>query len=148
MLIYVFVRFIAWEFIMEVGEKIRKLRKTAGLSQVELAGMLGVSKQSLYKYETGVVRNIPFEKIEKLAQILHTTPQYLLGWDEPSDALENGRTESRRLEKYFMTMFESLDDLDKGRLIGSAETMLKQSKYAGDETLLKQSEYINKDNNS
>ena len=122
---------------MEVGEKIRKLRKTAGLSQVELAGMLGVSKQSLYKYETGVVRNIPFEKIEKLAQILHTTPQYLLG-----------RTESRRLEKYFMTMFESLDDLDKGRLIGSAETMLKQSKYAGAETLLKQSEYINKENNS
>lgn len=133
---------------MEVGEKIRKLRKTAGLSQVELAGMLGVSKQSLYKYETGVVRNIPFEKIEKLARILHTTPQYLLGWDEPSDALENSRTESRRLEKYFMTMFESLDDLDKGRLIGSAETMLKQSKYAGTETLLKQSEYINKENNS
>ena len=133
---------------MEAGEKIRKLRKTAGLSQVELAGMLGVSKQSLYKYETGVVRNIPFEKIEKLAQILHTTPQYLLGWEEPSDVQEIGKAGSKRLERYFMTMFESLDDLDKGRLIGSAETMLKQSKYAGAETLLKQSEYINKENNS
>ena len=109
--------------------KIKSLRKAAGLSQVELADMIGVSKQSLYKYEKGYVKNIPYDKLERIAQICHTTPQNLLGWEETETDTATDESELKRMRNYFIAMFERLDDIDKGRLIGNAEMMLKQSKY-------------------
>lgn len=37
-----------------IGEKIAKLRKDSNMTQEELAGMIGVSSQSVSKWETGV----------------------------------------------------------------------------------------------
>lgn len=68
---------------MSKGEVIRSLRKQMGLSQVELADMIGESKQTLYKYEKGIITNIPSDNIEALARTLKTTPNVLLGWEEP-----------------------------------------------------------------
>ena len=39
---------------MKLPEKILYCRKRAGLSQEELAGRLGVSRQAVSKWETGV----------------------------------------------------------------------------------------------
>ena len=39
---------------MKLNEKITYCRKKAGLSQLELANLLGVSRQSVSKWETGV----------------------------------------------------------------------------------------------
>lgn len=66
---------------MTIGERIKKLRMRYDISQVELSEMIGISKQSLYKYENGVITNIPSDKIELLADVLHTTPSYLMGWE-------------------------------------------------------------------
>lgn len=66
---------------MTIGERIKKLRMKYDISQVELSEMIGISKQSLYKYENGVITNIPSDKIELLADVLHTTPSYLMGWE-------------------------------------------------------------------
>ena len=65
---------------MNIGERIKKLRNDIGLSQTELADKIGVSKQTLYKYENGIVTNIPSDKIELLAKYLNTTPAFLMGW--------------------------------------------------------------------
>ena len=48
---------------MTKGERIKKLRKSMGFSQVEFADRIGVSKQTLYKYENDIVTNIPSDKI-------------------------------------------------------------------------------------
>ncbi len=39
---------------MDIGEKIQKLRREKGLSQEALAEALGVSRQSVSKWESGV----------------------------------------------------------------------------------------------
>ena len=65
-----------------VGDRIRATRKREGISQTELAQKMGVIKQTLYKYETGIVTNIPSEKIEAAAKALGVTPGYLMGWEE------------------------------------------------------------------
>lgn len=39
---------------MELSETIRELRKSRGLSQEELADRLGLSRQTIYKWEAGV----------------------------------------------------------------------------------------------
>lgn len=67
---------------MAVGERIRALRKREGISQTDLAQRMGVIKQTLYKYETGIVTNIPSEKIEAAAEALGVTPAYLMGWED------------------------------------------------------------------
>lgn len=68
-----------------IGEKIKKLRLKNDLTQEELANKLNTTKQNIYKYESGIITNIPSDKIEKLAEILHTTPAYLMGWEDNND---------------------------------------------------------------
>ena len=69
---------------MTRGEKIKSLRKAMKISQVELAKKIGVSKQTLYKYENDIITNVPSDKIELLSNVLQTTPAYLMGWDNDS----------------------------------------------------------------
>lgn len=70
---------------MTIGERIRERRSALGISQTQLADKISVSKQTLYKYETGVVTNIPSDKIEKIAEVLNTTPGFLMGWKKPEN---------------------------------------------------------------
>ena len=77
---------------MTKGEKIRNLRERMGMQQVTLADKIDVSKQTLYKYENDIVTNIPSDKIEALADVLHTTPAYLMGWEEAEPYYLNSDT--------------------------------------------------------
>lgn len=70
---------------MTIGEKIRDLRISFGLTQEELADAVGTKKQTIHKYETGIISNIPASKIKALADKLETTPSYLMGWKETTD---------------------------------------------------------------
>ena len=70
---------------MSIGKTIKNLRNQKGISQVDLASRVGVSKQTLYKYENEIISNIPSDKIESLATELGTTPSRLMGWDAYED---------------------------------------------------------------
>lgn len=63
-----------------VGDRIRMMRRRAGLTLEDVAKHLGIGKQAVYKYEKGTVTNIPLDNIEKMAEIFGTTPEYLSGW--------------------------------------------------------------------
>lgn len=65
---------------MSIGERIKSRRQEIGLTQVELAAAINTTKQNLYKYENGIITNIPTDKIEAIAEKLFTTPEYLMGW--------------------------------------------------------------------
>lgn len=67
---------------MKKGERIRSRREALGITQTELADALSTTKQNIYKYENGIISNIPSDKIEAMAEILHTTPAYLMGWED------------------------------------------------------------------
>ena len=69
---------------MTIGDRIRKRREMVGISQTELAEKIGVSKQTLYKYESNIVTNIPSDKIEFISKVLDVSPAYLMGWEKPS----------------------------------------------------------------
>ena len=67
---------------MTVGNRIKKSRENADLSQVELAKKIGVSKQTLYKYENDIITNIPSDKLQGIADTLKISPAYLMGWED------------------------------------------------------------------
>ena len=67
---------------MNIGDRIKELRISSQMSQQELADKLNVAKQTVYKYENGIVTNIPSDKIEIMASLFHVSPQSIMGWDD------------------------------------------------------------------
>jgi transcriptional regulator with XRE-family HTH domain len=103
-----------WEVIrMTIGERIREARTAKGLTQEQLAEQVHVTKQAVYKYETGIVTNIPLDKLESIAACLGVVPGYLAGWqgspagaeldaliqDEPIAAYQNLKDQLTQADK-------------------------------------------------
>lgn len=65
-----------------IANRLKTLRKSKKMTQDELAAALGTSKQTIHRYENGIITNIPPEKVEKLAVALGTTPSELMGWSQ------------------------------------------------------------------
>lgn len=82
---------------MGKGDRIRRLREQKKLTQEELARLLDTKRQTISKYEKGIVTNIPSDRIEAMAHILDTTPEYILGWDiEENPAADAGISEKQK----------------------------------------------------
>ncbi len=60
------------------GERLKKLRKSAGFSQTALAGQLGVSQQAVGKWETGRATPDP-NTIARIARLLGVSADAILG---------------------------------------------------------------------
>lgn len=67
------------------NENIRKARQKLNLTLDDVAKVVGVSRQTIQRYESGVIGNIPSDRIEKLAIALHTSPEILMGWDKNNE---------------------------------------------------------------
>jgi len=72
---------------MKLGERIKLLRNKKGLTQEELGKAIGSTKQNIYKYENGIITNIPSDKLEEIAKCLDTSPAYLMGWAEDNNSV-------------------------------------------------------------
>jgi len=90
---------------MEIGERIRKLRKESGLTQSELAEKAGISTMSLRRYERNE-RQLTVQIVERIANALSTTPAYLMGWDDFT-----------QLEKEILEAYLQLDEHTKKYLL-------------------------------
>lgn len=63
---------------MEFSERLKNLRKEVGLTQVDVAGKLGISQQAYASWERGVKKPTQ-ENLVKIAQILNVSVDYLVG---------------------------------------------------------------------
>lgn len=67
---------------MTIGDRIRKTREEKGISQDELAQIIGYkSKTSIHKVEQGIT-DLPLSKVNEFATALNVTPAYLMGWED------------------------------------------------------------------
>ena len=67
---------------MTIGERIRSIRQSKGISQTELANATGIKKQNLYKYENNIITNIPSDRIEAISRHLDVSPAVIMGWED------------------------------------------------------------------
>ena len=74
---------------MTVGERIKKKRKEMNLTLEDLSKKASVSRQTIFRYESGEIKNIPSDKIELIAQGLGTSPSVLMGWEQPDPPARN-----------------------------------------------------------
>ena len=63
-----------------LGDRIRELREQKKMTQEELGKAIGTTKQTIFKYETGKIENIPYSRMADLARVLDTEPSEILGW--------------------------------------------------------------------
>ena len=67
---------------MEIYERIKQRRKEIGLSAEKVAEKLGISPATMYRYENNEIKKFPIDILKPLADVLHTTPSYLMGWTD------------------------------------------------------------------
>ena len=103
---------------MDIGAKVKLLRKSLGLTQKELADKCGYkSLTTINKIELGI-NSIPLDVVEKLAKALQTTPSYLMGWEESSkDELFNNSS----LRPVTLKRFPMLGEIACGKPIFASE---------------------------
>ena len=65
---------------MSIGKNMRQRRRELGYTLEEVAQQLGTSKQTIQRYESGKISNIPSEKIAQIAAFLEISPSVLVGW--------------------------------------------------------------------
>lgn len=71
---------------MTIGQRIKARRLQCGITVDELAEKLGKNRATIYRYENGDIENLPTTILDPIAEVLRTTPQYLMGWvDDPSN---------------------------------------------------------------
>lgn len=67
---------------MTMGERLLALRLQNNLTQTDVAEYIETNKQTIYKYEKDIIRNIPLDKLEKLANLFNVSAAYLVGWEK------------------------------------------------------------------
>lgn len=101
---------------MNIGERIRAIRKSKGMTQKQVAEECGMADSAIRKYESGSQKP-KLETLQRIATALNVSPTYLIGYDDKivrpeqytsveleeirSGALESYRqyTESHNLEE-------------------------------------------------
>ena len=97
-------------------KRIKERRLALGLSYQDVADATGLSKSTIQRYETGAIRKVPINQIEDLAKALHTSPNYLMGWDDNPGYFTDIETAvlAQELKNHpqFRVMFDSTKDMD------------------------------------
>ena len=91
---------------MEFSERLKKLRKQAQLTQVDVAEKLGISQPAYASWERGVKKPTQ-ENLVKISQILNVSVDYLVGnSEEELDELDN-------IELHFRMNSKGMTDEEK-----------------------------------
>lgn len=116
------------------AQRLRELREAKGLSQNEVAKLIGVTRTAYLHYETG--RYKPVRKIKELCNLFNVTSDYILGTDvETVDKKEVDEKKPADLEKFLNqseVMFDGevmkLDEEDRQEIRNALEFIFYKAK--------------------
>lgn len=83
----------------KIHARIKERREAVGLTLAQLAEIAGVKEATAQRWESGNIKTIKYETVEILADALHCTPQYLMGWEEdkPATSSDDGLSDISKL---------------------------------------------------
>lgn len=70
------------DYNIKIGDKIRKCRKFNNITMKELGEAVNLSESTIQRYESGQIKTLDINLLKQIAKALHTTPAYLMGWEE------------------------------------------------------------------
>lgn len=105
-----------------IGERLARLRRDRGITQAELAEILGVTQPMISGYEHGTLR-LHGELIVELARILTVSADELLGLEQSKDA----RTPANRRLLRRLQEVEGLPRRDQQALLRTIDAFLRKA---------------------
>lgn len=93
----------------DIGNRIRDRRLELKLSVEDVAKRLRKNRTTVYRYEKGDIENLPLETLKPLAEILDTTPAYLMGWEDKNDNISK---ESNSIPNNFLSIIRIFEEED------------------------------------
>ena len=61
---------------------LKQRRKELGLTLAQIADAMNVTEATVQRWESGNIKNIRYDKIGKLAEVLKVSPALLMGWND------------------------------------------------------------------
>lgn len=104
---------------MEVYERIKERRKKLGLSANDIAEALGISRATVYRYESADIEKLPTTIIEPLAKILRCSIPYLMGWEDELELHKKNDFVLSDLEKEIIKKFRTLNNGERSMFLRS-----------------------------
>lgn len=98
------------------GNILYKRRKELGLTLEEIGNIVGVSKSTVRKWETGYIENMKRDKIALLAKALQTTPLFIMGIEDgaiPTIDHDQKYKKLSKAEQNLLDKYNSIDDKGK-----------------------------------
>ena len=108
---------------MNIGERIKSLRKQNGMTLQDVATRSNIQKPTVQRYASGVVKNIPNDKLETLAKLFGVTTDYLLGCDKHNTHFGSKLSEIRK-EKHLT--LEQLAQMYNDRFNGGLNKTMRE----------------------
>lgn len=128
---------------MNMGDRIHFLRTDLGLTLQELGDKVGVGASTVRKWETGYIKTLRTDKMQKLATALNTSVDYLMGWTENNVSVNSVGTnngvigqnsgeihltrERSKEEAELLRIFNSLDVKGRSKLMTFAWSLEEES---------------------
>lgn len=123
-----------------LGDRLRAIRKEHGLTQQNIADVLGVDRTTYTVYEGGSITPSPATLV-KLSQIYNVTVGYLIGVEENHPELRKIPEEKQREkllssdpisllkkeEKELLLYFRVISDEEKRKIIDEMKTLAQRS---------------------
>lgn len=129
---------------MTMGDRIHCLRSDLSLTLQELGDKVGVGASTVRKWETGYIKTLRADKMQKLAEALDTSVDYIMGWTDNSvnvgtvgtnngvigrNSGEIHIAEARSKEEAeLIRIYNSLDVKERSKLMAFAWSLEEESK--------------------
>lgn len=113
---------------MTIYERIKARRKELGLTADEVANVLGISRATVYRYESSEIEKLPITILEPLAKVLKTTPSYLMGWTESQIIYEPKK-------EMLISNFDLLNNSGQNKAIDYVSDLADNPKYQKEDTV-------------
>lgn len=109
-----------------IAERVARMRKEKGITQAEMADLLGVSQPVVSEYERGTLR-LHGELIVRVAEILSVSADELLGLTEAKNASKRGNGAKNRRLLRRIEQIETLPKRDQEALLRTIDAFLSKS---------------------
>ena len=114
------------QFVSNIADNITQLRKANKMSMEELGIKVGVSKQTIQRYESKEIKNIPYDKIMLIASALGVTPIELMGWSDEKPVQRNLSAAVASEDFELLTKYAQLIKEDKKIIMDMINSLLKK----------------------
>jgi len=112
---------------MTIGQRIKQCRELKKITQEELGKICNTTKQTIFKYETGVITNIPMDRLCLIANALGVSPAFLMGWDDPVRA--SSMAIESHTEAQLISSFRELNEDGQTAAIKYIDYLSEQPEY-------------------